>query len=152
MRVYLVRHGKALPKEQDSQRPLSPEGRQEVRSIAVQLSLAGLSVSQIRHSGKARARQTAELLAAGVRHEEVVESDGLAPNDPVDDMLYELAARTEDLMIVGHLPFLNKLASLLLAYDESAGLVSFRNAGFVCLESIANGEWKMAWMITPELL
>lgn len=152
MRVYLVRHGKALSKEQDPQRFLSPLGRQEVRSVAIHLSSTGLEVAQIRHSGKERARQTAELLAAGVRHKEVIACDGLSPNDPVDDICRELSTSTADLMIVGHLPFMSRLASRLLGADEGADMVHFSDGAVLSLERTPEGRWAILWMLSSRIV
>ena len=59
MELYLVQHGEAMPKSLDRTRPLSEQGRQEVRQVAVSAARMGLAVGQIRHSGKTRAEQTA---------------------------------------------------------------------------------------------
>jgi len=152
MRVYLVRHGKALPKEQDPQRSLSPEGRREVRSVAVHLGSVELKVARILHSGKARACQTAEILAAGVRHEQLVASDGISPNDPVDEMCRELCAGDEDVMIVSHLPFVGRLASRLLGAPEDAGIIRFSDGAVLALERTPSGGWTVLWMLSPQIV
>ena len=119
-----------------------------------------LYVNAVWHSGKTRAAQTAELLTAAVRTDNrclrhqacCAERPGLAPNDDVLPVKDELARAQNDIMIVGHLPFLSKLTSLLLADDESAGLVAFQQAGLVCLERVPEKKWQLDWMITPQLL
>jgi phosphohistidine phosphatase len=55
-------------------------------------------------------------------------------------------------MSVGHLPFLNKLASLLLTGCESADAVAFKNAGIVALSRNEGNNWQIDWMVTPEIL
>jgi phosphohistidine phosphatase len=56
-------------------------------------------------------------------------------------------------MIVGHLPFLSRLASTLLIGDETVALVAFRNGGVVCLErGEEKGRWRLTWAVVPELL
>ena len=67
MRLYLVQHGEALPKQVDPERPLSERGRSDVARVADFLKGAGIRVTRVAHSGKTRARQTAELLASFVR-------------------------------------------------------------------------------------
>ncbi|MCZ6522899.1 MAG: histidine phosphatase family protein, partial [Alphaproteobacteria bacterium] len=62
MRLYLVQHGEALAKEVDAERRLSADGRRDVRRLAEFLAKSGLRVRKVLHSGKARARETAELL------------------------------------------------------------------------------------------
>ena len=62
----------------------------------------------------------------------------------------EIESQNKNLMIVGHLPFLQKLASLLLSGTEDNQFISFRNSGVVCLEY--TGAWKVLWAVIPELL
>ena len=80
--VILVRHGEALSKQEDPARPLSDRGRNRAETTARWLASIGLPVGEIRHSGKARARETAEIVAAALdAGERVREAEGLAPND-----------------------------------------------------------------------
>ena len=65
MYLYLARHGEARRKEQDPERPLTEAGSETARRVAALLRASGLSVGGIHHSTKLRARQTAEILAAG---------------------------------------------------------------------------------------
>ncbi len=166
MRLYLVQHGEAKSKDEDPERHLTEKGVRDVEKVAAFLKPLGLCAGGVWHSGKARARQTAETLAQAVTAEGgAVERPGLAPNDPVEPVKEELARaassrrpevptdRAEaDVMIVGHLPFLGKLASLLVAGSESAGVVAFRNAGVVCLERGEGGAWRTTWALIPEIL
>ncbi len=55
-------------------------------------------------------------------------------------------------MIVGHLPFLSKLASSMVVDDDSASVVAFKEGGIVCLEKNEDMVWHIAWMVVPELL
>ncbi len=153
MKLYLVQHGKAMPSDQDPDRPLTQEGRQEVHRIAHLLIPLELTVDRIRHSGKTRARQTAEIYAqAFTVGQEPAAREGLGPNDNVAPLRDELAVATEDTMIVGHLPFLSKLASLLLTGHESAEVIAFHNAGVICLERTTDNRWRVEWIATPALI
>lgn len=101
MALYLVQHGKAMSAEVDPERGLSEEGVAEVERIAGVARGYRVSVRTIRHSGKKRARQTAELMAAVLSPLNGIEQgDGLDPNDDVILVASELD-ETEDLMIVG---------------------------------------------------
>jgi phosphohistidine phosphatase len=64
----------------------------------------------------------------------------------------EISGMADDLMIVGHMPFLGKLASMLLVGSESKNLVAFRQGGVVCLQRNDDQTWQVAWMVTPQLL
>ncbi|MHC4542753.1 MAG: histidine phosphatase family protein, partial [Planctomycetota bacterium] len=83
---------------------------------------------------------------------ETTPRDGLAPNDDVGAIRDEIEAAQRAVMLVGHLPFLGKLASLLLTGSESAETVAFKQAGIVCLERRDTDGWQLAWMVTPEIL
>jgi phosphohistidine phosphatase len=57
------------------------------------------------------------------------------------------------LILVGHLPHLGKLASLLTAGSESSSVVSFQQGGVVCLRSDEEvTDWAIAWMLVPEII
>jgi phosphohistidine phosphatase len=153
MRLYLVQHAKAASKESDPERPLTNEGQCDIQKVASFIKPLSLSVDCLWHSGKKRAEQTAKILADVIKiDKENAAHDGLDPNDDVTTLKGELSTNSQDVMIVGHLPFLSKLTSLLLAGSESADTIAFKNAGVVCLNRSKENQWQLEWMIIPELL
>lgn len=154
MELYLVQHGEAMSEADDPARPLTAGGRQEVQRVSAVAARLGLRPAEIRHSGKRRAAETAEILAAalGVR-EHVVAVAGMAPNDDVRPIASALDKAPQPLMLVGHLPFLSRLASLLLVGEPERTLLRFRMGGIVCLrrDPPEAGGWMVAWMLTPEI-
>jgi len=161
MRLYLARHGQACAKEENPERPLTDEGRRQAEKVAAFLKPLHLRVAEIRHSGKLRARQTAEILAEVVHAERgVKEAPGLAPNDKVKPVAKELAGLSGDIscsagadvIIVGHLPHLARLACVLLGCPKSAEAVSFAEVSTVCLESSESGRWALLWAVSPGIL
>ncbi len=153
MKVYLVRHGDAVDSGVDRRRPLSEEGRADIRKIASFIKPLVVYVEHIWHSGKPRAAQTAEILAGVVAVEKDCSSrEGLGPNADVSTIAHELDAYDADLMIVGHLPFLENLASLMVTGRETAEVVAFSAGSMACLRRRNHGTWQINWMITPELL
>lgn len=151
MRLYLVQHAKALAKEQDSERPLSELGRRQAQTMLDFVRPLSLKVDQLWHSGKTRAEQTAEIYADALTVAEgPTARAGLKPNDNIALLRDELAVTSGDTMIVGHMPFVSRLASLLLTGYESPPVITFVNAGLVCLERTADNRWQVAWSITPE--
>ena len=153
MRIYLVQHGQAKSEEQDPDRPLTQNGEADVRKIASFLKNTGICVDIIWHSGKTRALQTAEILAESiVSNQGVVQHKGLSPNDDIIRIKDELLLSGMDLMIVGHLPFLSKLATLLVTGNESADLATFQQGGLICLEKGEDQACTVRWMIIPDLL
>jgi phosphohistidine phosphatase len=153
MRIYLVQHGEAVPAEVDPERPLSAAGEADVRRIAAVLRGAGIGIARILHSGKRRAEQTAQVLAAALGPELKPEARaGLDPNDSTASVAHEAAGWEQDTVLVGHLPFMARLASRLIAGREDAGVVAFRPGSVLCLERTDQRAWTIAWMLRPELL
>lgn len=153
MKLYLVQHARAASKQVNPQRSLTEEGRRDIQKVAAFIKPLKLWVDCLWNSGKRRAVQTAEILAEVIEIKEAkIARDGLAPNDDVTVLRDELAFSQQDIMIVGHLPFLSKLASLLLAGSESANTVAFRNGGIVCLNRSETNQWQIDWIVTPELI
>jgi len=152
VRVYLVRHGHATPKSEDPDRHLSRRGRDQVRGVAEFLRPLGLRVGSIWHSTKTRAGETAAILSAAVDAAEgLVERDDLGPNDDIRPARRDIDRADADLMIVGHLPFLNHLASRLLVGKGAAETLAFAESAVACLEGDASGR-RLVWMVTPDLL
>jgi len=154
MPLYLVQHAAALPKDQDPERPLAPEGRQAAEKVGAFLAARDIRPQRIEHSGKLRARQTAEIMAAHIQPPEGVhEAESLTPLDDVDETIDRLGDGSQDVMLVGHLPHLSRLAAALVTDTEEPPVARFRMGGVLCLEP-GEGEddtWVVAWMIVPEL-
>jgi phosphohistidine phosphatase len=153
MKLYLVQHAKAVSEDVNPERPLSDQGRRDIQRVAAFIKPLNLSVDYLWHSTKTRAIQTAEVLAEVIKiNNEKIEREGLAPNDDVTAIKDELIAAEQDTMIVSHMPFVSKLASLLLTGREFAATVAFRQGGIVALNSSEENYWQIEWMVTPELL
>lgn len=153
MKLYVVRHGQALSEGEDSTRPLSEKGKAEVSRMAKFLKASGVTVDRIWCSTKIRASQTAAILARATSPSHPLEEkQKLGPNDPLDWLERELTQQDSDLMVVGHLPFLQNLTSLLLTGGDAAELIHFQAGGVVCLERAGFGAWQLDWIVQPELL
>lgn len=151
MDIYLVQHGEAKAEEDDPDRPLTEKGRKEAALVAVRVARAGVKAGAIWHSGKLRAGQTAAIFADRLEPADPPEERrGLAPLDDPETIARQLVERTDTVMLVGHLPHLSRLASLLLTGDAEQEIITFRNAGVVCL-SRKNSAWRLRWCLTPEL-
>ncbi len=152
MKLYLVQHAKAASEQVDPQRPLTEEGRSDIQKVATFIKSSNLCVDYLWHSGKKRAEQTAKILAEAIKIKTLTIHDGLGPNDDVKAFKDELISVNGDIMVVGHLPFLSKLASLVLAGAELANTVAFKNAGIVCIDRYDKNQWQIDWFVTPELI
>ncbi len=153
MRLYLVQHGEAVSKDIDPDRPLTVAGRQDIERLASFLSRHRVSVSRIIHSGRARARETAEILAQTIARERKIEqAAGLDPLDSPSDFSTRLKSRSEDLAIIGHLPFLAKLVSYLVTGNDEPALVAFVPGTAVVLEREHASVWVITNMLQPHML
>jgi len=150
MHLYLVQHGESLPKDIDPERKLSEIGIKETEEVAKFLSRVNISINKIFHSGKTRARMTAEIFGKYLNVSDIIETDGLSPLDNPKIWLSRLSEYEEDIMLVGHLPHLAKLTALILNVDRE--VVKFRYSGVLCLYKEESGRWIIMWYITPDLI
>jgi len=149
MALYLVRHGESVPEKINPECPLSDRGLVEVVRMAIMATGKEIVLTKIFHSGKKRALQTAIILKKYLKPLFGLEpSRGLDPNDDIFYIL-GLIEKAENIMIVGHLPFLEKLVSYLVTGDEDGSVVQFPTAGIVCLDKDAEGKWEIKWTLMP---
>ena len=149
MEVYLVQHGECKSEAEDATRPLTDRGRVEVDAVARYVANLGVEVAQVFHSGKLRAKQTAEVFAQHlVVPKGIAEREGLGPLDDPVKAEHLVAQAKGPVMIVGHLPHLSRLASLLVLGEVEKEVVRFRMGAVVCLAR--SGEsWSIDWTLIP---
>ena len=153
MKVYLVRHGEAVEAHMDPSRPLDSEGIRNAEKVARFLKQAEIKVEKIWHSKKKRAQQTAEIIKSKINSSaSLIEKDCLSPNDSPQTIFNEVIQLKEDVMIVGHLPFLDRLTSLFVIQDESNCLVVFNPATTVILEGQSFQPFRITSVIQPDML
>lgn len=151
MYLYLVRHGEALPENVDPEQHLSEKGMEDVSEIAAFMQCAEVKVDEIWHSVKERAKRTAAIISEAVPHQNILEREGLKPNDPIEGIAEEIKDIHENVMIIGHLPFLGRLVSYLLAGSSDLEVIKFESAAVACLEKWEEN-WSLSWLMDPELL
>ncbi len=154
MKLYLVQHGKAKTKEESPDRPLTDEGKDASEKTACfAASQARVSVNAVLHSGKTRTRDTAEIMAAYLCPVKgIIEEKDLLPNDDPQEWALRLSEEKENIMLVGHLPHLSKLASFLLTKNDGEFSIGFKNSSIVCLQRNDDSNWLLSWLVTPEIL
>ncbi len=156
MELYLMQHGPNLPRDQDPQEGLSPEGARVVEDTALALARLGVRPGLMITSPKARARQSAALVAAALGYDsaKITVSDQVKAMSEPGDTLQFLAglAGLTPLMVVGHLPNLAKVAGAVLAPCGTA-LVDFQRGGVACLEvdQLPGGRGKLLWYLPPKV-
>lgn len=153
MLLYLIQHAEAKREEEDPSRGLTDKGFQDIKNIASYAEKLNINIKQVFHSGKKRALQTAEVLAGHLKPAKAIsETDGLAPMDDPQIWAERISKMEEDTMLVGHLPHLARLATLLLCGDKNRSVVDFKMGGIVCLKRDEDGKWSVEWMIIPEVI
>jgi phosphohistidine phosphatase len=150
--ILLVHHGEAVGPEVDSARPLSASGLAGATRLADRAAQRGVRPHLIWHSGKLRARQTAEAFWRACNPlASFTAVRGLQPDDPPVWMRDLLAGETRTLILVGHVPHMPRLLRLLVRGDAEAPDVLFPQHGCVALE--ADGDrWRELWRDHPRSL
>lgn len=142
--LLLVHHGDAVGPHVDPMRPLSSVGRAATQRIAAIAASRGVAPDVIWHSGKLRARQTAELFWEACNPFAPLTAErGLLPDDPPRWIHDRLAGETRNILIAGHMPYLPKLLGMLTGTADAS---PFPLHGCVALEP--DGErWKEIWRL-----
>jgi phosphohistidine phosphatase len=147
MLLYLVHHGDAVGPDVDPRRPLSQEGQAGVERLAARAAALGAKPVVVWHSGKLRAKQTAEAFwrACNALAEFSATRD-LQPDDPPQWIRDRLRLETRDVLLAGHFPFLPRLLALLISGGEAGA--TFPPHGVVALETLDEGEtWREKWRL-----
>ena len=160
MRIYLMRHGNALDVGEqgvhhDSERPLSDKGVEICREVAQGLGVLGVNPDLVVSSPLARTRQTAEVIAETLGGRSLTLSPLLAPSGNLPDLLDWLHQGLWDsVLLVGHMPDLAVLASLLLCGHSTAG-IDFKKSAVCCISFLgrpAPGSGYLQWFLPPKPL
>ncbi len=152
MKTYLVRHGDSIAEGLDNERPLSEKGKADIQNLAQFILPLKLQVSRILQSQKKRAQQTAKILLPSIQVKTNVETrKELDPLAEVDEIMNEIESRDENILLVGHMPFMGKLAAKLITGNENRDIVAFKAGSMLCLEKIDPTQWILRWMLNPEL-
>ena len=144
MFLYLIHHGDAVGPDVDPRRPLSPHGRAEVERLATDAAGRGARPLVVWHSGKLRAKQTAEAFWRACNPlAEFSATRDLQPDDPPQWIRDRLRGESRDILIAGHFPHLPRLFAVLTGAAEG-----FPLHGAVALASDDAGEsWRELWRI-----
>jgi phosphohistidine phosphatase len=152
MKVYLMQHALAYSSQEDQERPLNPAGIDQAKAAAKGIKRLGLSFDLIVTSTKRRAHQTAALIAEGVRfpHSDIMTSKVVLPQGQPQELLDLLQKESpqSSVLVVGHMPHLEKLSSQLL----QGGEMLFENAGLACFEISSSHPARLEFLLTAQQL
>lgn len=155
MALFLVQHGLSESKEVDPEKGLSQTGKEESLRIATVAKAYNIGVKKIVHSGKKRARQTAEIYHLALDLKPPIEEiSGISPLDNVEKFA-EKVALDENCMVFGHMPFMERLVSYLTSGDACLKVYQFQNSGIVCLDAEKGNndklDWFIKWTLNPNI-
>lgn len=161
MKLFLVRHGIAVENNApgvtgDNNRSLSEGGFVRTRAAAGGAARAGIRPERILTSPLLRAHQTAEIFASALDVATVEKVDELVPEGDVGDLLFWLSRQppSDALMLVGHMPSLAILMSVLLCGTDE-NILHLKKAGICRLtleDGILPGTAYLDWLLPPKLL
>jgi|SRR5688572_8852803 len=157
--LYLVRHAIAAERGEewpdDTKRPLTVRGINRFKEVVRGLRHLDVALDEIYTSPLVRARQTADLLAAGVGGKPVVRTlDALAPGHTPSAVMAQLAkvSRGSRIALVGHEPDLGELAAHLIGAQRS---LEFRKGGIGRIDVGAltsRRAGSLIWFLPPRVL
>jgi phosphohistidine phosphatase len=157
MEIYLMQHGPALPKDQDPEEGLGPEGQERIHTSGQALNRMGVNFDAILCSPKKRSRQTAAIVAeeVGFPPDKIVETKNvkaMAPPDETIQALSELSG-VDRVLIAGHLPSVAEVASFILTEGSKAS-VQFEMGGCCCIDvdELPTHAGRLRWYLTPAQL
>ena len=162
MKIYLIRHSNAVDPgtpgyEDDSARPLTEKGRDKMEKIASALKALGIAPDLIVSSPYLRAKETAEILAKGLKYKtDIAFSDALVPMENADRIIGEINEKysVDELMLVGHEPCLANLVGVLTA--SAPGIeMDIKKGGICCLSADdlkVERKAALEWLLTPKIL
>ncbi len=155
MALFLVQHGISASKDVDPEQGLSDLGKEETHRIAMVAKGYQIPVHTIVHSSKKRAEQTASIFHEALALNTPLEMiPGISPMDDVRIFAGSIDHR-KNWMVVGHMPFMERLVSFLTAGSEGARVYQFQNSGIVCLDAVQKGDtvldWFIRWTLNPNI-
>ena len=163
MNIFILRHGIAVERgtrgfEKDSERPLTGKGKRQLRTSAAAMKRMKLRLDLILSSPYKRARQTAEIIAEELKLKKRLKlSDALKSENDPETAIAEIAGlepKPENLLLVGHEPYLSHLISRLVSRNGNLAM-DFKKGGLCKLEMGGSGSAtnaQLVWLLTPKLM
>jgi phosphohistidine phosphatase len=160
MNLYILRHAIAVDHgtpgfPNDADRPLTAEGERKLERIAEAMEAMDLGIELVLSSPYLRARQTAEGVVEVLKLRKRLElTDTLTPGgskQALVELINRHRPRPENVLLVGHEPYLSELISLLVSGEENLCVVLKK--GGLCrltLNALKHGRCAaLAWLLTP---
>ena len=161
MKIYLLRHAKSERGYPDETRVLAAHGKEQVDALGSFFqSQERFRPQEIWSSPLQRADETAErfLVAWGGQMHGRRVVDALEPERDPSVLVHDFLELDHDVLVVGHNPNLEILASLLMSGERSRAQIQIKTGVLLCFERSffpnygQTGEYALRWMIDPRLL
>jgi phosphohistidine phosphatase len=162
MKLYILRHGDAAehgdPRYKENERPLTAKGIQRTKQLAHVLREMEISFDAILTSPLTRARETAEIIARGLKAQESMRfSEHLTPSGSMEELVHQINTirpATKSIVLVGHEPYLSGFISLLCT--GGPGLPMVFKKGALCrleVQVLSCGKCaKLDWLLQPRVI
>jgi len=163
MNIFLLRHGIAVEAgtgafNKDSERTLTPKGERKLWQVADAIAALEISFGVILTSPYVRARQTAEIIGEALDAKKKLEtSEDLTPGGSAKkliDYINSLKPAPENVLLVGHEPFMSEFVSLLISGDSHGASVLMKKGGLCKLtveRALQHGRCAtLEWLLTPK--
>jgi phosphohistidine phosphatase len=163
MELLVIRHGVAESREafaatgkDDAERPLTEEGRRDMKRAAKGLRRVVRSIDVLGSSPLVRAMQTANIVAEQYGEIAVSTVSSLVPDSQLDAFVSWLRHQrpAKVVAVVGHEPHLSMLVTWLLT-GLAESRVRLRKGGACLLEFSGHpdaGGGVLSWALTPSIL
>lgn len=143
--IWIVHHADAVPADVEPQRPLTSAGLEHARQLAARARDRGVKPDVVWHSGKLRARQTAEEFWRACNPlASFSATRGLQPGDPPEWIRDVLLGERREVLLVGHMPNVARVLDVLTR--SGASPPEFPLHGLVALEAEGDS-WREAWRL-----
>lgn len=160
MRLYLMRHGIAIDREDpecppEPERHLTPKGIDKTRAAANGLRSLKINPDLVLTSPYLRAVQTAEIacVALEIPVSRIRHTDTLLPGASPQMLFEELSkAKADEVICFGHAPNLDEVIAR--AVHAPKAFTELKKAGTACLEidSILPVDGRLIWLLTSRAL
>jgi len=162
MKLYILRHGDAGeagdPRYKETERPLTAKGIQRTKQLAHVLREMEITMDFILTSPLTRARETAEIVARGLKlGGKMREIEHLAPSGNMEELVHQLnmiRPAPKNILLVGHEPYLSGFISLLCT--GGPGLPMVFKKGALCrleLQVLTCGKCAaLDWLLQPRII
>jgi phosphohistidine phosphatase len=162
MNLFFLRHGKAEPRSPkwrpDSKRPLTKDGERRMAEVARGARAMDLNFDLILTSPYVRAYRTAEILADVYGEKKLFETKSLESDALLSGVINEINenfALVENIVLVGHEPFMTRLIGTLIAGEGIPVGIELKKSGLckLTIEKLAYGKCgRLNWLLTSRQL